>query len=353
MPFLSNNLIKTVISIMLLLTVTFSEDSRKGDSLALIDIAGPNGLSVAGWFPDYPLDDWKNISLNEDGRVDSIKLGIGLYLPDGLPSSIKNLQHLKYIYLPHSSLKSLPDEIGELKNLEVLILKDNSFETINPAIGKLENLKNLSFGFNKLNSLPESIGNLKNLEYLTIRNNNLTTLPESIGNLVNLKVIWAAENKITHLPESFGNLDSLTTLWMHDNRISDLPKSIINLDPDDRCTFGGNCLDSLKLDNNLLDWLDTYAFYWREDQDVSIIQNNSTLQNNAPLIRVANKKLYLPQDLDEGAVVRIISVDGKLLKKYSSLATNLIDLVDFSNGLYLVKIELMNKEHFLYRVKNH
>lgn len=349
------NLSQSIFSVMLilftLLSTSFALDSREGDSLALVDIAhDANGMYYLGWHADLVLDEWDNIGLNEEGRVDSIRIWDS-YMPNGIPKSIGNLQHLRYLRLKECGLDSIPSEFGKLVNLEALYLHNNRLVTLNKCIGNLVNLKDFSIGGNKVSVLPAEIGNLKKLTYLGIHKNQLNELPEEIGNLEKLDLLDARENSISHLPESFGNLDSLKTLWMHDNKISDLPMSITNLNPDDRCTFGGNCLDSLKLENKLLDWLDKYDYLWRRDQDVSIIQSSSTLQGNAPLIRVANKKLYLPQELVEGTVARIFSVDGKLLESYSLQDSNVIDLIDFSSGIYLVKIESMNEKQYLYRVK--
>lgn len=94
-----------------------------------------------------------------------------------LPSSFKNLQKLKKLYINNiycegipvgMGLKEFPVEVCELQSLELLGLMGQSFDKIPADIGALKNLKKLFLYDNSFTALPDEIGDMTNLEHLDI-----------------------------------------------------------------------------------------------------------------------------------------------------------------------------------------
>ena len=138
-----------------------------------------------------------------------------------LPSSIKRLKNLKYLYLSSTSkLLSLPPESGELSSLEILSLHASPISSLPPSIGRLEKLRCLNLGYTKkISNLPSTIGDLSNLEDLDLNSTGITTLPISVGNLAKLKTLDLRYSNLATLPESFGQLARLKMLHIENTSL--------------------------------------------------------------------------------------------------------------------------------------
>lgn len=73
-----------------------------------------------------------------------------------LPSSVKELTHMKEFYLYQNKLVTLPTEIGCLVNLHILAVNENSLTSLPDSLANLKQLKVLDLRHNKLNEV--SIG---------------------------------------------------------------------------------------------------------------------------------------------------------------------------------------------------
>ncbi|XP_058100065.1 disease resistance RPP13-like protein 4 [Magnolia sinica] len=85
-------------------------------------------------------------------------------------SGIGSLQHLVYLKIENSALRTLPDSIRNLHNLQILCLIDcPKLERLPPSITTLEKLTAISiFHCSSFECMPEGLGKLSNLERLFV-----------------------------------------------------------------------------------------------------------------------------------------------------------------------------------------
>ena len=163
------------------------------------------------WLSDKPLNEWGNISTNEDGRV------VELYLDD------KNLNG------------TLPPEIRYLTELTFLSISYNKNLTgpIPPELGTLTKLIRLDLTSNSLSGpIPPELGNLTQLLNLNLYRNNLSgPIPPELGNMQSLEELYLLENQLSGpIPPELGNLPTLHHLLLNNNRLTGpLPQSLLNL----------------------------------------------------------------------------------------------------------------------------
>lgn len=93
--------------------------------------------------------------------------------PEGVVSLIMNPN-----VSDDTALTVFPAGIRELKHLKVLFLTDNELTEIPAFIGELKDLKELSFAGNNLTALPAELFTLPNLKELILFDNKFT--PEYI-----------------------------------------------------------------------------------------------------------------------------------------------------------------------------
>ena len=106
-----------------------------------------------------------------------------------IPTAIKTVDSLKFLYLSNNNLESIPGEIGDLERLEKLNLDGNKITEIPESIGGrpgLRRLKELIISNNELSSLTDFISQLSSLTELDLSRNNLATLPASLCDFVNI-----------------------------------------------------------------------------------------------------------------------------------------------------------------------
>ncbi|CAM9727938.1 unnamed protein product [Pylaiella littoralis] len=152
------------------------------------------------WQPDKELSAWDGVSVDAEGRVTELVLGVcGLH-------------------------GAIPPEIGRLAALKKLNLYDNKLDgAIPPEIGGLTALEVLSLGINKLTGvIPPVLGNLTALKTLRLEKNQLSgVIPPALGNLTALKTLRLARNQLSGvIPPALGNLTALKTLGLERNQLS-------------------------------------------------------------------------------------------------------------------------------------
>ena len=274
------------------------DDSTVADDKAALEAlydatGGASWTNSTNWKSSEPLDTWKGVFTNADGRVVELALSrnnltgtlpadigkltelykidlhrnkltgsipseignltelhtLHLYrncevqsggactggLTGSIPTEIGNLAHLRYLLLYHNNLSgSIPTQIGHLTQLELLYLYVNQLSGAIPAsIGNLRKLNQLYLAENDLTgTIPASIGNLTALDQITLSYNSLSgTIPASIGNLAQLELAYLHENELTGtIPAQVGNLTQLDYLRLDDNSLSGtIPTEIENL----------------------------------------------------------------------------------------------------------------------------
>jgi Leucine-rich repeat (LRR) protein len=126
-----------------------------------------------------------------------------------LPSQIRFLKNLTYLYLGYNAIERLPDELGSLKNLEVIDLTANKLKTLPNSICNLTNLTALHLSGNNLSTLPQNLGALYKLRNLSLGANQFQTLPESVCDITSLENLKLWGNPISRLPSSFKELSRI------------------------------------------------------------------------------------------------------------------------------------------------
>jgi len=153
------------------------------------ELGGDGWLQNTNWKTDKPLDEWYGVSINADGRVDSL------------------------ILWANSLTGEIPPELGSLSDLEVLLLGSNSLTgEIPPELGDLSNLDWLVLSSNSLTGeIPSELGSLWDLRGLNLQQDSLTgELPPELGSLSSLEHLWLPYNSLTgELTLNFLDLSSL------------------------------------------------------------------------------------------------------------------------------------------------
>ena len=144
------------------------ENSRQGDSVALLSIARSMGLYTM-WDASTPMSTWDNVTLWEEqmegctpdkvGRVRKVEIML-FHTREKLPYEVRYLTAAEEIYLfGNTNTFMLNLELGD-------------------EISELTQLKRLTVGSYGLIDLPKSLANLKNLEHLNVCANNFQKVPD-------------------------------------------------------------------------------------------------------------------------------------------------------------------------------
>ena len=144
------------------------ENSREGDSVALLSIARAMGVYTM-WDASTPMSTWDNVTLWEEqmegctpdkvGRVRKVEIML-FHTREKLPYEVRYLTAAEEIYF-------FGNTNTFLLNLE-----------LGDEISELTQLKRLTVGSYGLIDLPKSLANLKNLEHLNVCANNFQKVPD-------------------------------------------------------------------------------------------------------------------------------------------------------------------------------
>ena len=192
---------------------------------------GDNWDDNTNWFSEQPLQYWKGVTINSDGRVTGLSLSNN-QLSGYIPSELGNLSALELLRLDYNRLTdTIPAELGNPISLKTLFLNNNQLNGPIPAeLGNLASLERLYLDENQLNGpIPIELGNLVSLERLYLGENQLSgDIPSEFGDLDNLIFMDIDSNRLTdNIPAELGNLSSLIYLDLHNNQFNDaIPREL-------------------------------------------------------------------------------------------------------------------------------
>ena len=183
----------------------------------------------AGWLSDAPLDQWRGVTTDGNGRV--IRLEIeDEGLTGRLPPELGRLDQLRWLYLEGDTQFNdaqlsggIPPELGRLVNLvELDLIRLGLGGTISPELGNLERLERLRLVRLRLvGGIPPELGNLGNLRALIIARDDLSGgIPPELGRLERLETLSLIGNDLSGpVPAELGRLANLKRLYLYDNRL--------------------------------------------------------------------------------------------------------------------------------------
>lgn len=166
------------------------DDSRAGDSIALLTIYELINSYIDNWDTSERLDNWSGVTLWE-ATDESLPC----------PEAIGRVRSV--VYTNFKTKEPFPEQIKHLKYLEDLSIKSNenamllSLE-LSPEICRLEYLKSLYVYSYGLVSLPEEFKELGNtLEYLDLSANNFNEIPAVLTekNFPKLKTLYLVDTR--------------------------------------------------------------------------------------------------------------------------------------------------------------
>jgi hypothetical protein len=188
------------------------ENSRKGDSLAVVAIARAIRYDMRD-DEGESMDKWDFVRLwniNDEGYKPELE-GRLRYVEFSRFSTWFNTKDF-------SQADQLPYELGYLTTVEELIMFANSSSLLislgSGELGKLTNLKRLTLYDVGLVSLDPDFANLSNLEYLDLSSNNFNELPEVLTpeNFPKLKHL-ALSNNVRFIVLDLSNTPRPQTQW--------------------------------------------------------------------------------------------------------------------------------------------
>ena len=179
------------------------------------------------WLSDKPIGEWKNVTVNDSGRVISLRIQ-GDSVRGLIPAEIGGLTELEQLYIYSKSYEVanvLPAEIGKLTKLKILGLSiySNS-EKDKPVLPDLSTLVNLEAIYlsGLHGAIPENIGQLSKLKILQIEAFE-GKIPESVCELANLEqlTLRSGVQPEGEVPDCIGRLSKLKSLTIdHSNGIA-------------------------------------------------------------------------------------------------------------------------------------
>ena len=136
---------------------------------------GDNWINKRNWLSDRPINQWRGVETNDDGRVTSVSL-IYNRLTGTIPSRLSDLDELINLDLASTSLTGeIPSELGNLTKLQKLRLNENNLTGEIPSeLGNIDSLGWLDLWSNDFSGrLPESLTNLENLNTFRFQDTGL------------------------------------------------------------------------------------------------------------------------------------------------------------------------------------
>ena len=208
---------------------------------------GANWDDNTNWLSEQPLQYWKGVTINSEGRVTQLDLFLN-QLSGNIPEELGNLISLERLSLGGNQLSGdIPAALGGLTYLEVLDLSDNQFTgVIPPDLASLTELWSLTLDRNQLTGeIPDWLGNMDLMHTLWLGNNNLTgDVPSELASLTELNSLHLGANQLTgEIPDWLGRLDQLAVLALYDNQLTGaIPAELANLTEMSSLSLGGNQL---------------------------------------------------------------------------------------------------------------
>lgn len=313
-----------------------------------------------------------------------------------LPSTISNLNNLELLNISTNNLiGTIPPELGNLINLELLSLADNLLSGAIPVelgnlsnlnklflsgnilsgsipteLGNLTSLSELYLHFNELSgNLPPELGILNNLTVLRIHNNQLTgSITPELGNLSNLNVLQLYSNLLTGMiPPELGNLTNLTQLYLQNNQLTGCFPEELNI----FCALGTSTPNTtgynltlnpvLPFQGDMEQWCTGTSQIGAPCDDGDAITSNDVItasceceglmptsidkkvdELNIEIFPNPTADFFTVKNFSEKRIqeIEIIDIEGKVLKRIIGDTEEAINLSEFSNGLYLIKVKL-------------
>ena len=218
---------------------------------------GANWDDNTNWLSERPLQYWKGVTINSEGRVIQLDL-FSNQLSGDIPVELGNLADLEWLYLHYNELSGdIPAELGNLTSLERLSLGGNQLSGDIPVtLGGLTYLEVLDLSDNQLSGvIPPELASLTELWTLTLDRNQLSgDVPVELGNLISLKWLSLYNNQLTgDIPATLGRPTYLEMLDLSDNKLTGaIPPELANLTELRSLHLGAN-----QLTGEIPDWIDS------------------------------------------------------------------------------------------------
>ena len=218
---------------------------------------GANWDDNTNWLSERPLQYWKGVTINSEGRVIQLDL-FSNQLSGDIPVELANLADLEWLYLHQNQLSGdIPAELGNLISLERLSLGGNQLSGDIPVtLGGLTYLEVLDLSDNQLSGvIPPELASLTELWTLTLDRNQLSgDVPVELGNLISLKWLSLYNNQLTgDIPATLGRPTYLEMLDLSDNKLTGaIPPELANLTELRSLHLGAN-----QLTGEIPDWIDS------------------------------------------------------------------------------------------------
>lgn len=150
-----------------------------------------------------------------------------------IPSEIKNLKKLEYLYIANSTIASLPEELAELTACtDIEIYNCPNLTKFPMVITRMPELISLNISNNKQWEAEDFLTGVRGLasgpaaekiQILYARQNNLPVLPKEFRNMKKLGLLDLALNKIALIEEPLGKEFAPVQLFLDNNQISKIP----------------------------------------------------------------------------------------------------------------------------------
>lgn len=112
------------------------------------------------------------------------------------------ISSLTLLDISNNKLLELPTEIKTLKKLNYLYINGNQLSRLGSNLSCLTNLKVLDLSRNAISNIPDSFGNFRELEYLNLSGNCIKILPLCVISLPSLKKLFLVRNpRLQNIPK--------------------------------------------------------------------------------------------------------------------------------------------------------